>query len=625
MSRSEGARRFVWLLIAALVWGCGAAADPLVNRLRGHPAPYLAMHGADPVAWQEWNAATLARAQRENKLLFVSVGYFACHWCHVMQRESFRDPRIAEVLNRDFIPVKVDRELNGGLDDALQDFSARMNGAAGWPLNAFVTPDGHPAFVVLYAPPDELRALLERLAQRWRSEHEAIRALARRAAPPAPAPVSEPLSAARVAAAWQAFLDAAWQEADPLNGGFGAVAKFPKAPHLAVLLEAEARKPDAKRAEFLRLTLDQMAARGLRDHVRGGFFRYTIDPSWDTPHFEKMLADNAQLAVLYLRAADVLDRPRYRTVALAALDFLRRELQDARHGGLYSSTSAVDARGREGAVYLWEPAELRRLLAADTYRAAARVWRLDRPRPFEHGYLPAEYAAPTAQEAALLEGAYRTLRRARDARAIPRDIKMNAGLNGLALSAFRLGQSVDPSLRGSADRVRDFIVRRLVRGDRLLKGEAGGRTLPDAELDDYAYVVQGLLDDARVTGNARSHALAVRLARTAWASFASASGWQREARPLLATIRPQPVIADGALPSPSETLVRASLASRDGALAMRARRAAAWQSEAVAREPFAYPGRVLALDAASRADSVAFVAWRRTLDRAAADLDLQFQ
>ena len=167
--------RFVTSLLLILLLPATAWAAAPANQLANHPSPYLALHGNDPVAWQEWNADTLARARRENKLLFVSVGYFACHWCHVMQRESYKNPQIAAILNRDFIPVKVDRELNSGLDDALQNFSARLTGASGWPLNAFITPEGHPAYVILYAPPDDFRKLLSQLSGRWAAElHDLI-------------------------------------------------------------------------------------------------------------------------------------------------------------------------------------------------------------------------------------------------------------------------------------------------------------------------------------------------------------------------------------------------------------------------------------------------------------------
>jgi hypothetical protein len=584
---------FLFFLAAWLYMGL-SHAEPLVNQLKDHPSPYLALHGHDPVAWQEWNADTVARARRENKLLYVSVGYFACHWCHVMQRESYRNPEIAALLNRYFIPVKVDRELNNGLDDALQNFSERMSRIAGWPLNAFVTPEGYPAFVVLYVPPEEFSGLLQRLAERWRKDGDGIRVLARQAAPVVKSPGSQSLTPAYVASVWQAYMNAAWQEADTLNGGFGQVSKFPMAPQLALLLEGYAQKPDQKLGGFLRSTLDQMAARALRDHVGGGFFRYTTDPSWDTPHFEKMLYDNAQLALLYFRAAEVLGEPRYRNIALESLDFMRTELQDAA-GGLYSSTSAVDEQGREGAAYLWEPAELKSALSPEGYAAAVRVWRLDRPRMFEYGYLPAEYQAPTGPEAALLQAAYVELRGLRQTRRIPKDDKMNAGLNGLALSAFRRGQAFDPAYRQSADRVRNFLVRQLIREGRLMKAKAKGQVLAGAELEDYAHVVRGLLDDAQVTGNAQSHALAVKLARTAWSLFWTESGWKREARPLLAALQPEPVLADGALASPSEILILASLQSVDAALVRQARRAAAWHSVEMQRDPFAFPTRIRVL------------------------------
>ncbi|MBU1394718.1 MAG: DUF255 domain-containing protein, partial [Gammaproteobacteria bacterium] len=521
--------------------------------------------------------------------------YFACHWCHVMQRESYKNPQIAALLNRDFIPVKVDRELNSGLDDALQTFSAQLNGVAGWPLNAFVTPEGFPAFVLLYAPPDDFSKLLTHLAGRWTADPAGIRRLARQAAPPpAQRPARAPLSAERSARAWQQFVASAWQEADTLHGGFGQVSKFPMAPQLHALLERQARQPDAKLAGFLRLTFDQMASRGLRDHVGGGFFRYTTDPGWDTPHFEKMLYDNAQLAVLYLRAASVLGQPHYRAIARGTLDFMREELLDA-SGGLYSSTSAVDEAGREGATYLWEPDELKRRLSPDAYAAARRVWRLDAARSFDAGYLPAEYREPTAGERRLLADAARVLRPLRRARSLPKDDKLNAGLNGLALSAFSQAIQLDPAYRQHADRLQRFVLTRLVREGRLVKAMARGQVLLDAELEDYAYVVQGLLDHAEATGNGQSRAQAQQLARNAWQLFWSEKGWKHEAQPLLATLQAEPALADGALYSPSEVLVLASLRLPDPALQQLARTAAGWRLPAMERDAYSYPSRVRVL------------------------------
>ena len=594
MSGFERATTFARLLLILLLPATAAVAAP-VNQLANHASPYLALHGSDPVAWQEWNADTVARAKRENKLLFVSVGYFACHWCHVMQRESYKNPQIAAVLNRDFIPVKVDRELNSGLDDALQNFSARLAGASGWPLNAFVTPEGHPVYVLLYIPPDDFRKVLTQLSGRWLSDSASIRQLAVKAMPPpAQRPTGAPLTTARTARAWQQFVAGAWQEADVLRGGFGQVSKFPMAPQLNALLERQAQQPDARLAEFLRLTFDQMAVRGMRDHVGGGFFRYTTDPGWDTPHFEKMLYDNAHLAMLYLRAASVLRQPRYREIARSALDFMRDELLDA-SGGLYSSTSAVDDAGREGATYLWEPDELKRHLSAEAFAAVRRVWQLDVPRSFDDGYLPAEYRAPTADERPLLAEALRILRPLRLARSLPKDDKLNAGLNGLALSAFSQAIQIDPAYRACADGVQRFLLTRLVRDGRLSKAMARGKTLAGGELEDYAYVVQGLLDHADATGNERSRAYARQLSHTAWMLFWSEKGWKHEERPLLATLQPEPALADGALYSPSDMLILASLRQKDPALQKLARGAAGWRVPEMERDAFVYPTRLRVL------------------------------
>ncbi|MFO7542332.1 MAG: DUF255 domain-containing protein [Thiobacillus sp.] len=590
----ERRTHFVILLLSLLLPGAAGASAPL-NQLVNHPSPYLALHGRDPVAWQEWNAETVARARRENKLLFVSVGYFACHWCHVMQRESYQNKQIAALLNREFIPVKVDRELNSGLDDALVSFSARLTGVAGWPLNAFVTPDGYPVYVVLYAPPDDFRQLLTNLAGRWHSDEAGVIRSGRQAALPPPSrPASAPLTDARSERAWQQFMDGAWREADTLHGGLGEVSKFPMAPQLHALLDRQAQQPDPKLAGFLRLSFDQMAARGLRDHVGGGFFRYTIDPEWDTPHFEKMLYDNAQLAMLYLRAATVLRHPAYREIARSTLEFMRDELLDA-SGGLYSSTSAVDAAGREGATYLWEPAELKRHLSAPAFAAARRVWRLDAARHFEEGYLPAEYRTPTANERRVLADAARILRPLRRARSLPKDDKLNAGLNGLALSAFSQAIPLDPTYRQRADRLQRFLLTRLSVDRRLMKAMARGKVLPDAELEDYAYVVQGLLDHAEATGNQQSRLRARQFAQTAWQLFWSEAGWKHEARPLLATLQPEPVLADGALYSPSEVLILASLRLRDPALARQVRMATRWQLPTFERDAYYYPTRVRVL------------------------------
>ena len=588
MSRVRASAR-VLALLACLILAFGhALAAPLRNQLHGHASPYLALHGEDPVAWQEWNAETLARAKRENKLLFVSLGYFSCHWCHVLQKESYRDPAIAALLNRDFIPVKVDRELNGALDAALIDFAEQLHGVSGWPLNAFVTPEGYPAYAVLYMPPTEFKALLTRMAKAWRERGAAFARAAREAG--AGAGEAEPTPAS--APGWNpqdAYLDAVWRQADTLQGGFSRVSKFPMAPQLAHLLEIQAQARDARLGEFLRLTLDQMARRGLRDHVNGGFFRYTVDPDWHTPHFEKMLYDNAQLALVYARAAEVLRRPDYREVASEALDFIL-EFLAAPDGGYFTARSALDGKGREGGAYLWRAEALRARLDPEEYALARRVFGLDMAAASGLGHLPMEVIEVAPEDRPRLHSLLGKLKAAGRGRDAALDSKINAGLNGLVLSALsRAGRGV-PRFERAARELRGYLDRRFLAAGVLMKTRAGRRVFADAELDDYAYVAAGLADYAAAFADPDARALARDLAGQAWRRFFTPAGWRREERPLLATTRPLPALPDGALPSPSARLIAVTRGlgppDLDAALA----RATLLAQSAARREPFEHPG-----------------------------------
>jgi hypothetical protein len=589
------AQQFVrWFCLLFFFGAAQAEPVKLRNQLANHPSPYLALHGSDPVAWQEWDAETVARAKRENKLLFVSIGYYACHWCHVMQRESYKNREIAELLNRDFIPVKVDRELNTGLDDALQEFSARLLQISGWPLNAFVTPEGYPVYVVLYAPPQDFQKLLARLGERWKTDSAGVRKLAQEAVPAGKQEFKRQAVSPAQQARWESgFLQQVRAEMDELRGGFGQVSKFPMAPQLALALELEAARPDAKLEAFLRLTLDQMAARGLMDHVNGGFFRYTTDPGWETPHFEKMLYDNAQLARIYLRAAQVLNEPRYRSVALGAVDFMLDTLAAA-DGGFYASTSAVDEQGREGAYYLWSKDEIKPHLSNAEFAAVRRVWKLDAAAPFDLGHLPGEWLAPTRPERPLLQSAANKLRQARKGQPLPRDDKRNAGLNGLALSALAAAMRTEPRYRAAAANTYRFLREQMMSSAGLYKSMAKGKKLVGAELEDYAYVAQGLLDYAEAAADEQARKDALMLVKAAWQQFATEEGWRREKQALLATVRPEPALADGPVHSPSAVLILTTLRLNDPALNARAQEALQWYAAAMGRDPFSYPSQIAA-------------------------------
>ncbi len=552
-----------------LTFGLAQPAAALSNQLKAHPSPYLALHGADPTAWQEWNAQAVKQARAENKLLFISIGYFSCHWCHVMQRESYRNREIAALLNARFIPVKVDRELEPALDTRLIEFAEATRGMSGWPLNVFVTPDGDPLYATLYLPPDEFLKLLHKLDTLWRVDRERLATLARREAGRAQGPGKPQLDAKQVEAHARKLAAAALRQADPLNGGFGEQNKFPSVPQLESLLARHAAQPDPKLKEFLVLTLDHMAARGLQDHLGGGFFRYTTDPNWNTPHFEKMLYDNALLARLYLRAAQVLQREDYARVARRTLDFMLARLR-APGGAFIAALSAVDGKGVEGGYYLWRKEELAGLLDAQERAAYQLAWGMRDAAPFDAGYLPVTGLAPAevaaqlkiapAESEALLARAADKLRAARAKRVLPADTKQLAGWNGLALSAFAEAARVtgEERYRGAAKGVRDYLVNSLWAGNALQRAVAKGKPVGKSSLEDYAYVAAGLLDWAELTGQDADYALAAQVARAGWKRFYGVAGWRLSEDSLIQAERGADTINDGPMPAPSAVLAAAS-------------------------------------------------------------------
>jgi len=572
------------------------------NGLAGNPSPYLALHGGDPVDWRPWGPEILAEARSKGLPIFLSSGYFACHWCHVMQRESWSNQAIADLINRHFIPVKLDRELHPALDAYLIDFTRRTAGQAGWPLNVVLTPEGYPLTGFTYEPPERLAALLQRLAGLWASRSDELRRLAhseaqelsvRRAAPqPQPAEVPTGPDAVADRLVTQAL---AW--ADRLAGGFGHQSRFPMAPNLLVLLELQAARPNDELRPFLRLTLDQMTRLGLRDHLRGGFFRYTVDPGWRTPHFEKMLYDQALLIPVLLRAADVLQEPRYRFVARETLDFLLAELRRS-DGAFIASLSAVDAAGEEGGYYLWRAQDLDRLLSPDLRRLVGRVWGLDGPPEHPAGSLPILVEEPDQAAADLgldpetatgmLEEARAILLAERGRRSLPKDTKALAAWNGLTLSALVGGARAFPGgpYREAAQALRGYLAERLWDGEELHRARAPQGWIGEPTLEDYAYVARGLRDWADLAGSDTDRSLARRLVELAWARFHDDSGWRLSAAPLLPAVPAEPALSDGPLPSPAATVIDLSLQSGDPGLAERAHAARRVSAAVVAARPF---------------------------------------
>ncbi len=555
-----------WVLPVLLAWPLAAAA----NQLAGHSSPYLALHGDDPVEWRDWDAGAVEAARREDRLLLLSVGYFACHWCHVMQRESFQDADIAALLNRHFVPVKIDRELEPSLDDRLVRFAEQTLGQAGWPLNVFVTPEGYPLAATLYMPPAAFRELVERVESLWSQDRERLRDLAARAAggePPPPAPV---LDAARAAYLESVFVQQALIFHDDFQGGFSNQSKFPHTPELDYLVELQRREPRPAVEAMLRLTLDAMADEGLMDHVGGGFFRYTVDPGWETPHFEKMLYDNAQLARVYLEAGRVLDEPRYLGIARRTLDFMRREMASV-DGAMVASLSAVDAAGVEGGYYLWRDQELEALLDPEALRivrtrcdiAGAPLLpgghHLRCSRTLKHvaDNLGIEVAEAERRASVALE----VLLSARQGRSLPVDGKLLAGWNGLALSAFSDAYAAfgDAAYLAQAGRIRDYLVDRLWDGESMARAVgADGVPIGTPSLEDYVYAAEGLWRYAAAAGSDDA-VFARRLVDLAWERFRRGNGWVTASRSLLAPPPPVEFVTDSPLPSPTALLILLSL------------------------------------------------------------------
>ena len=470
-----------------------------MNRLAGETSPYLLQHAGNPVDWYPWGEEALARARDENRPILLSIGYAACHWCHVMEHESFEDGETARLMNERFVNVKVDREERPDLDSVYMDAVVTLTGQGGWPMTVFLTPEGEPFFGGTYFPPGprhglpSFRQVLSAVAQAYRERRaevgrsaqqlvEAVRSSSELA------PSKEPLTDSALSEAVRAL----GRSLDPEWGGFGGAPKFPPASALELLLRRRALEPVTK-------TLDGMAAGGMCDLVGGGFHRYSVDEQWLVPHFEKMLYDNALLVPVYLHAWVVTGEERYRRVAEETCDYLLRDL--ALPEGGFASSQDADTHGVEGLTYTWTeeegvPAELL--------------------RPFEGGRSIIRGELDPALRARLLGE--------RSARPQPgRDDKAIAAWNGLALAALsEAGRRLASNpLLLAARRLGEFLLGPLSTLDgRLYRSWRGGRATIPGYLEDYADVAHGLLELHVATGELRWLEQANRLARLAVELFA---------------------------------------------------------------------------------------------------------
>jgi hypothetical protein len=513
-------------------------APRFVNRLLLESSPYLLQHAHNPVSWFPWGDEAFARAKKENKPVLLSIGYSTCHWCHVMEEESFEDLEIAAYLNRHYVAVKVDREQRPDIDGVYMAAVQMMTGGGGWPLTVWLTPDRKPFYGGTYIPPrDGVRGervgfltLLQRLRNAYRQESERITAAGREIAQQLQATLTpEAGQGAPTAAVLLAAAEALKKTFDSQYGGFGHAPKFPRPVELESLLRYSLRTGDTQARDMVMKTLEAMAAGGIRDHLGGGFHRYATDRQWRAPHFEKMLYDNALLVVAYLEAYQVSGREEFAGLAREVLAYVARDMT-APAGAFYSATDA-DSEGEEGKFFVWTLAEVESTLgpAAKLFSSYYGVT--------EHGQFSGknvlhiaqpltEVAKPFAltveQAEAQLAEARAKLFAVRKQRAPPHtDTKIIAAWNGLMISALARAAQVlhAPEYAHYARRAAEYILSTMKKGDRLQRSVLDGTVSGNAYLDDYAFLAASFLDLYEATFELRWLQEAVALQRTLEAHF----------------------------------------------------------------------------------------------------------
>ncbi len=485
-----------------------------LNHLATETSPYLLQHARNPVNWYPWGKEALGRAKRENKPIFLSIGYSACHWCHVMERESFEDPETAKILNAHFVSIKVDREERPDLDEIYMTAVQAMTGRGGWPLTVFLTPDLQPFFGGTYFPPDDrfgmpsFKKVLQGVADAWRDQPDEIRQSAGRLTDmlrqSALAEISDggQLDATILTGATEHLR----HSFDPQWGGFGSAPKFPPSAAIGHLLRRQLDEgEDGELLTMATRTLDHMARGGMFDQLGGGFHRYSVDAEWLVPHFEKMLYDNAILAKVYLEAWQATGNDLYRRTAVAILDYTLRDMTDA-DGGFHSAEDA-DSEGVEGKFYVWTSSEIDKILGKEDGPFLREFYGVTEPGNFEgHNILhmsqdPAAFArekgisqdelferlAPMRHRLLTVRG-----RRVRPSK----DDKVLAAWNGMMISALARGYQVldDPKYLAAARRAADFVLTDMVRDGVLLRSYRDGEAKLPGYLDDYAEMAAGLID-----------------------------------------------------------------------------------------------------------------------------------
>ena len=513
-----------------------ASKSPAPNRLINETSTYLLQHAHNPVDWYPWGEEAIKRARDEDKPILLSVGYSACHWCHVMEHESFEDEQTAEVMNKLFVSVKVDREERPDIDEIYMKAVQMLTGHGGWPMTVFLTPSLKPFYGGTYFPPEDrhgmpsFKRLMLSVAQAWQDQRENVEKSSEEITqhlsmfdqvPGHDGKLNEQLLEKALAKIATIF--------DPQWGGFGGAPKFPHSGTISLAMRFCTPRPNSKNfdpiknMEIVQTSLDKMAYGGIYDQIGGGFARYSVDKFWLVPHFEKMLYDNALLARNYLEGVQLTGSAFWARVARGVLQFVLRELT-TEDGAFYSSLDA-DSEGEEGKYYVWRPEEIIAVLGKDDGKWLMDVYGVTEQGNFEHGtsilHLPKSpeelakrYSIDQKEFWARLEPLNTKLLQAREKRVHPgRDEKVLTSWNSLMISAFVDGYRVlkEPSYLAAAKRAANFIVENLYANNRLLRTWGRGKAKLNGYLEDYAYFVQALLDLSTVDFDPKWFELAVSL------------------------------------------------------------------------------------------------------------------
>ncbi|HLG73011.1 MAG TPA: thioredoxin domain-containing protein [Chloroflexota bacterium] len=510
----------------------------MANRLIHETSPYLLQHAHNPVDWYAWGEEALARAKAEDKPILLSIGYSACHWCHVMEHESFENPDIARLMNDNFVNIKVDREERPDLDSIYMAAVQAMTQRGGWPMTVFLTPDGAPFYCGTYFPPEDrmgmpgfprvLTSVAKAYAERRDEvEQSGVRIVEHlRESARLTASSDEPLNDGLVAIAVRTLA----QHFDAQEGGFGGPPKFPQPMVLELLLQAHARNQHPEPLRMAELTLRKMARGGMYDQLGGGFHRYSVDGVWLVPHFEKMLYDNAQLALVYLHAFQLTGKAFYRQIAEETLDYVLREMTSP-SGGFYSTQDA-DSEGEEGKFFVWTPGEIEAVLGEADARLFNRYFGVTPQGNFERrnilhverdmDVVADQLGADFHEFEAAIARSRQKLLAAREQRVHPgRDEKILTAWNGLMLRALAEGGAIltRPDYTDVARRNAEFLLREQLRDGKLLRTHKDGVSKLNGYLEDYANAIDGLLALYQTTFEARWFTSARELAATMLEQF----------------------------------------------------------------------------------------------------------